>query len=327
MTPVLKCGTQITALDPSVVAEGIATSLSSNIVSRAIEEYFNVMNETSQLNESEVKQIKDKAEEHSVFPKPPTGVLPFEKTVRSELTRLICKSYKRTKGDTQVVFAEPSIGKTTAFHCLTTNYFSRVYPNAENTKSLMITKYSGALDGPYLTHIAKTLGIKQEKDVIACLLAAMKTDAPALPSILVLDELNDPGKDDLNILLVSVLMRAIAVDQLGISLYVVTQKKEVAEKLLALNCWSKIGPLEGLTTPKRSEIKKAADIPEGASWISPVWTAEELSRVVSNNFPTATTSEDGSFPWIEVGMVPRKVLELAENNLEEGEEPDFSNWM
>eukprot|EP00239_Pterosperma_sp_CCMP1384_P000590 CAMPEP_0197844414 /NCGR_PEP_ID=MMETSP1438-20131217/1398_1 /TAXON_ID=1461541 /ORGANISM="Pterosperma sp., Strain CCMP1384" /LENGTH=434 /DNA_ID=CAMNT_0043455181 /DNA_START=234 /DNA_END=1538 /DNA_ORIENTATION=- len=315
--------------EPAVAIEmvaGLASTLSSSVnISEGWQKLQKIRTGEEELDQRELDQIRKMATEHSVLPCPSSGVPAVQDIVVSRLTELVLDSYTGV-GDTQVAFASPSTGKTTAFQCLTNHYFPAVLPN-EDTKSLMITRYRGKLDGSYCSHIAKTLGIRNENDVIACLLESMKTKSESLASILVLDEFNDPGEGGCNLVLANGLMREIAADDLGILLYIVTQDKKVAQALIDMNNWSKIGPMEGLTTPKRSEVlRNKAQVPKGDVWTTPVWSQGELTELVRKEFPNLEPDRGGSYSWIEEGMVPLAVKRLAKDKTRSQDFPRIGNW-
>ncbi|KAK3274616.1 hypothetical protein CYMTET_17214 [Cymbomonas tetramitiformis] len=176
-------------MDPGATLEAAAalTTVTSS-ASAAWEKFIKIKNGSASLDIVAVAEIELQAKAHSIVPRPPDRVPGIKDVISSELVEIVLNSYRPTFGDTQIAYTEPSIGKTTAFQCMAAHYFSEFFPNVADTKSLMITQYSGAaLKDSYVSHMAKSLGVKDESDVIACLLAAMTTKKPGLSSILIFD--------------------------------------------------------------------------------------------------------------------------------------------
>jgi hypothetical protein len=155
--------------------------------------------------------------------------------------------------------------------------------------------------------MADVLGVDGMEDLLVCLFEALKTERPNFSSVLVMDEMNSPGVTNCNIELVGGMMRYIYQQKLGISLYVVTQNIAVGQALCALNCWQKVGPLEGFTSPTRSEVLenwKDLPPPDKDVWDTDniSWTRHELSRCVLGEYPDLQTDEDGLISWVRDGM-------------------------
>ena len=171
----------------------------------------------------------------------------------------------------------------------------------------------------YLTHVAKMLGVEKEEDALADLVNGLRTIKPSPASVLVLDEFNTCGPDNCNIRLVDILMRYIYQQQTGIVLYVVTQNKDVAHQLCALNEWQKIGPLRGLTNPSRELVldglEPAPSKDDEVQWIHgpSKWTLELLTTLVESRYKEANfdKTDDGVITWLRLGTTPKAALEKA----------------
>ena len=235
---------------------------------------------------------------------PPLPAVPF---VRTPLLRLISNSYVDTaQGDTHVVYAPPSQGKTTACQAFM----------HEHSRGLMITSTSSEF---YLSHLAKVLEIDKEENVLSDLVRGLATVKPSPSSVLILDEFNHCGPDNCNIHLVEILMRYIYQQRAGIILYVVSQNKKVGDELCALNEWQKIGPLEGLTDPSRKQVVRGqAPLPpqDHVPWLlnQSEWSLRRLTILVESRHTDVhyDKTEDGVIVWLQSGMTPKAALDLAD---------------
>jgi hypothetical protein len=118
-------------------------------------------------------------------------------------------------------------------------------------------------------------------------------------------------------------MRYIYQQDTGIILYVVTQNKDVAQKLCAFNEWQKIGPLTGLTIPSRTDVlMNQAPIPpnfDEIQWtvVQSEWTLKRLTTLVESRHKDVNfdTTDDGVITWLRLGMTPTAALEMATKKL------------
>ena len=167
-----------------------------------------------------------------------------------------------------------------------------------------------------LTHLTKALGVCREEDTLADLVNGLRTIKPSPASVLVLDEFNACGPDNCNIRLADILMRYIYQQQTGIILYVVTQNKDVAHQLCALNEWQKIGPLQGLTKPSREAVLEGLEpVPsyyDQIQWINgqTEWTLELLTTLVESRHKATNfdKTDNGVITWLRRGMTPKAAL-------------------
>jgi hypothetical protein len=116
------------------------------------------------------------------------------------------------------------------------------------------------------------LGVDKEENILSDLVRGLCTVKTMPASVLIMDEFNHCGPDNCNIGLVDILMCYIYQQRAGIILYVVSQNKNVAHELCALNGWHNIGPLEGLPNPSRHAVVKGlAQLPptdDDVPWIN-----------------------------------------------------------
>ncbi|KAL3928450.1 MAG: hypothetical protein SGARI_005032, partial [Bacillariaceae sp.] len=69
-------------------------------------------------------------------------------------------------------------------------------------------------------------------------------------------------------------------------------KEEMAKELLSYNCWQKISPLPGFTSPDSTTVLHAEQVPKDFSWVKMRWTRRQLSMVVFLNFPELLKDSD-----------------------------------
>jgi hypothetical protein len=264
----------------------------------------------------------------NILPEPYDEELPF---IRSPLMDIIpVGAYtKKTRGASHVIYARPSIGKTSA--CLA--FMKLAVPKEKGVQALMITATNKNV--PYITHMAKVLHVENEEDVLVDLVAGMRTVNPTPASVLILDEMNAPGVDNCNISLVDSLMRYIYQYHQGIHLIVVTHNAEVADVLCKLNAWQKIAPMSGLMNPTRNEIcaqkEKTPSMQDPIPWnsCSLEWKLEQLTKFIDSRFQDNSFEKDdaGNISWLELGMTPtdaeqEAVRMLAKKAEEETEAQD-----
>lgn len=294
--------------DPLSVAASAITATNNSInVLKAI----GILTDSSRAgHSSKATQIRDLSLKNSVVPN--DYIVQDHKVVGVPLIDLFINSYMdETDGDTHVVFARSSIGKTTA--CLS---FLKYAPNLK-CQALMIT---GAPKGTsYLSWMAQKLNASEE-NVLADLIAGMKTVEPTPASILILDELNEVGVECCNIQMVDALMRFIYTSKQRINLYVVTQNEEVAERLCRLNEWQKIGPMDGLTSPSRtdviSNIEALPSMEQKIPWDEKAleWTAEQLTKLIKSRDKLKDYEfemENDTIKFVKDGMTPLAALKRA----------------
>lgn len=267
----------------------------------------------SKIPNNKASEIHHLSVKWQILPEPDEkDLLPFIKT---PLMEFLGDAYtSNTRGDSHVVYARPSIGKTMA--CFA---FMKYAAPKTGCQALMIT--GAPKNFPYMAHIAKQLKVENQEDVLVDLVAGMRTVAPKPASVLILDEMNDPGVDNCNIFLVDVLMRFIYQNHQRIHLIVLTQNEEVADELSKLNRWEKIAPLNGLTSPTRDAVhQKEAEMPsqdDPTPWTPAVleWSPENLTKFIDSRFRDHDFEKDketGIITWLREGMTPTNAEKYAE---------------
>lgn len=212
---------------------------------------------------------------------------------------------------TYILYAPPSLGKTTA----AVSIFKELLPE-EGVKGIMITGRS--LKSNYFQHVAKELGVPYSSDWVKCLLAAL-SPAPGSKTVpvLVLDEFNASGNDDLNIQLMDAFMRMVYGRRL--ICLVITQDRDVAKKLALLNGYQKIAPLpaalvayeDGAPGPE-FEIPKAGEITHW-NWKCFDWRLDELTELAEKRCEQREIVFTPELrARIRVGMTPSEVADLVD---------------
>lgn len=251
--------------------------------------------------------------------------------VRVPLMDIIMRTCKeRTSGNSHVVYARPSIGKTTAFLGLMAAIKNHNGQTSTKTKTQALMITGAPRHEPYLSYMAGALGIEDPEDVLPLLVAGMRTVPPSPSSILILDEMNWEGEDKCNIKMVDVLMRHIRNNNREIHLVVVTQDPKVADELCDLNKWQKIGPMDGMSLPTRQEIRQQkAKVPSPPiKWNNDVveWDVQHLSQFIDVRFAGKRFKNGDDRSWLVKGMTPMDAEEVAIKNLESDETNGEETW-
>ena len=279
---------------------------------------YNVLKEAvTSINNATVdtglmEAIKRQANQRKVLPA--FKDIPF---VRSPVLGLLEDSYSTdTAGISHVLYAEPSTGKTSACRI-----FVEKLAVQYDAPALMISGQAPNRD--YFSHIATQLGVRKEGfSWIASLIAALQpgVNSDRAHATLILDEFNYKGPCDLNLEIAEAFFRQVYNNSCGFTLIFVTQNKEVAEKLCAMNRWQKIGPLPGITTPDRWSVKEEEGPPqdEDIVWKNLDWTTERLSVMILRKFPGKFDSElgkNGELSWLAGIGRPTRAIEKATDRL------------
>jgi hypothetical protein len=159
---------------------------------------FRASSTSSTPSSTKENEIQTLSLQHAIVP-----FLPSRPIVTTPLLQLIASAYNPlSHGDTHVVYATSSIGKTSACQA----FIQKLLKKKPNSRGLMITC---AVTEVYLTHMANVLGIDKEEDTLAVLVNGLRTIQPSPASVLILDELNVCGPDNCNIRLGSRVAHAV----------------------------------------------------------------------------------------------------------------------
>lgn len=225
----------------------------------------------------------------------------------------------RPDGRTYVLYAPPTQGKTSgAKYFLETHFLQFTGPEEAalpDPQGIMIT---GGADSNYFEYMAKVLGAGNCKSWMYSLIAALMPDPKApmrLPSVLLLDNFNIDSEENLYFL------RKLFVASNECHLYtvVMTQNKELANKMCALNGGKKIAPLPSAM----AEETLPGALADDSWWKDPKWTNLEwknhlLSEMINLRFPNQFEVDDGEgFMWVHKGLTPLDAIWAAEEKLKQ----------
>lgn len=103
----------------------------------------------------------------------------------------------------------------------------------------------------------------------------------------------------------------MACENKGFYLIIITSKEDVANKLVALNAWKKIRPLQSVHDGPATNIEGQSGYVENKlpTWKTVQWTPEQLCRVIKkHDLPRAAFD---NFDFVTEGMVPTDALNAA----------------
>jgi hypothetical protein len=274
-----------------------------------------------------LKNLRDHAEEQTVL-RGATGDIEaalseIERSILAESPILAClkRVVDREAPAPYVLYAPQSNGKTTAARAFMTFSLKRLSP-AERPYALMLR---GSADAKtYFGHMGA--GFKAGGTPwFAALIAALsrspdEINAGKRASILILDDFDDCGPDDVNIKN----MRRFCHDlndlqqahgkRLEMHVMILTQNRDVGNKLCRINNWKKVGPMPGSYSEPPPEERDAAVLPD-PDWTDMPWSKDELLSVVKKAF-TQAELKDVSLDFIETGANPGRVKKLIEGKIE-----------
>ena len=175
----------------------------------------------------------------------------------------------------------------------------------------------------YFAHMSSLLGASGSTGWARALIQALGPDLQEkrLTSILVLDEYNSPGSNDLNISFARMLYKAF-VDQ-NVYLVFLTQNERVASTLCDLNLRSKITALP--TAVHNPDAPLSVDF----SWKEFLWGRKLLTKFLecldkkeATPHPDIFQGKDkeGAVPWIHEPMTPHKARWIYESKVCESSE-------
>jgi hypothetical protein len=212
--------------------------------------------------------------------------------------------HPRSHGRSYVLYAPASSGKSTAAK----NFLKAFCPtrNSRPPNGLMISGL--APNDDYFAHMASKLGATGTARWFSALVQALQPDArnDGLPSILILDEFNSAGKDEINIALARMIYKS-AVDKRFYVVFI-TQNKDVANELCNLNNRQKIGPLPLACT----NFDASPD--ESVAWADMSWGRNLLTKFLREKYGTKFpqlfdgVAPEDPLPWITDDMTPHSAL-------------------
>lgn len=161
----------------------------------------------------------------------------------------------------RVLYAPPSKGKTTAAKAFLKNVLGDA---TINCPALMFT--GAGIIPNYVQYITNCFEQAEGDPEVAlkCLIAALSRSSTATlgNSWLNLDAFNSAGEAGVNMAFADALFRQVAEKKLNFTVLFITQRKEIASDLLAMNCWQKIAPLPQFTVPDATSVTQPEEAPE-----------------------------------------------------------------
>ena len=127
------------------------------------------------------------------------------------------------------------------------------------------------------------------------------------PPFLILDEFNSFGMDNCNIDDMDAFMCECAKKEVSILSSIVTSKKNIADKLISLNAWQKILPLQSVHNGPilgQEEDKKP-------DWKGIMWSRHQLILVVQKHLGEGFANYD----FITDGLTPKTALQKGRDVL------------
>lgn len=229
----------------------------------------------------------------------------YAKLVRAHESLIVADSTSR------IIYNPPSSGKTSAAKM----FMKKVLGNVSNpSPGLMFTGVSAVNN--YFESITDCFPDHQSDPatVFKCVISALSRSSTAKQRSpwLILDEFNLPGEDNINLKFAETLFRQVSEEKLNFNILFITQKEEMANELLSYNCWQKISPLPGFTSPDSTTVLHAEQVPKDFSWVKMPWTRRQLSMVVFLKFPELL-NDGNSIEEEEGGLVVYKPLTGAES--------------
>jgi hypothetical protein len=136
------------------------------------------------------------------------------------------------------------------------------------------------------------------------------------PSILILDDFDVCGPDDINIKNMKHFchdlhrLQDVDMDRLEMYIIILTQSREVGDKLCRINNWKKIGPMPGCYVERPPEKQKRdADVLPNPEWTLMPWSREGILVLVRKRF-TEAELKDIQLDFIQHGANPLRVIKF-----------------
>jgi hypothetical protein len=222
---------------------------------------------------------------------------------RSPVARAILDIYlKPLPRRAYVLYAEASTGKSAAARHIMKTTLAAAYGD-DAPHGIMISGLPPKED--YVSHMSSLLGATGSTGWAKALIQALVPD-PRSPgrkhSILILDEFNSAGPDDINITFVKILYRAIT--NKSIYLLIMTQNKKLANDLADVNNRSKITALPSAVNNPEAPLGIEFD------WKSMNWDTALLTKYLEkldqgkNSQLLQDKNDKGELSWLDGPMTP-----------------------
>lgn len=212
-------------------------------------------------------------------------------------------------GYAYVFYERRSMGKSSSIR-----YFCSRNCKSAKVRSLVFAASSGG--ATYFQRVAFQLDVEFSSNWAACLVAAMKKHPKEdnFSPFLFLDEFNHGTQQDLEDL--NNFMRQC--QEKGFYLIIVTSEKDIADKIMRLNAWGKMRPLQFLHNGSilNYDGMPGYDPNKRAKWKQVNWTVEQLKNLVIER-----CGEFDDYSFIRAGMTPNDALFEAEKKKKTGRVP------
>ena len=226
--------------------------------------------------------------------------------VESPIVRGLSNLYAANFGVVYIMYAPPGQGKSFGARAFLKNYYQ--FDEDENVKGFMMSG-DGIADEDYMSSLGNALGVKNEVEGwVHALLLAMDEPIGCQPSILILDDFNSLGKEDVNKAFVKKLYGALEGKK---NMYVVlmVSDKSLASKICSINNGQRVRPLPHTYTGE----------PTSPEWNGMKWKREELIGAVKyaypNDFPEPVPNP--KFDFVVDGMTPLQAVLAAQGKTRE----------
>ena len=195
-----------------------------------------------------------------------------------------------------VFYAPPSSGKTSAARAFMQVSIPNLFPDLkERPKALMLTGAMELDTRRYFDHISSTFKSGKTpwfSSLIAALsLTKEEIESGKSASILILDDFDTEGDGNVNITNMKKFCHDLArlrdenEEQYEIFVVVITQSKEVANKLCKINNWQKIASTPGSYNPPTRAVHESS--PLDPDWMGLPCTDDQLKKMVNKHFKAA----------------------------------------
>lgn len=178
-----------------------------------------------------------------------------------------------------VLYAPPSSGKTTAARAFLKFSLKRLFPTSEEIPHAIML--SGSVDeSTYFQHIAGAV-LAGKTPWFASLMMALSRSAEEItsgkpPSILILDNFDDCGPNNVNVKNMTHFchdlhrLQELHGKSLEMNIIILTQNRDTGDALCRINNWKKIAPMPGSYTELLTDEREAETLPD-PGWTKMPW--------------------------------------------------------
>lgn len=203
-----------------------------------------------------------------------------------------------------VFFTDRNMGKSAALRLFSTKTMKK-----RQHRSIYVSGLGAAKT--YFENVALNLNVDYNSNWAKCLVAAMTRAPGEKDPLLIFDEFNALGENEVNLNAMDMFMRE-CVDK-HFYLIIVTSSEKIANRLIELNDWGKIKPLQAVHD---GNILAYGPKPSPPNWKTIHWTVDQLKGVITKHNPR---QDFGSFDFLREGMNPFEALQLASKFLIEND--------